>query len=163
MDRKSSLILIAVTIGAIVVFALFLNLLPFTKLISPASPTSTPIFSAVLTPLKQTAHPFPNQTEVYATGYYPTFYLTITGNATYPCGVVMWGGLPTDYNQPFTVNSNVGSYGGPESVNANSKTFILNTFTHQINGTATYYVSVTDNLGNSFNSNKVQVFFKTQK
>jgi hypothetical protein len=162
VDRKRSLIIIAVIIGAIMVFALFLNLLPFTKLISPTSPTSKPIFSVALSPLKQTVYVFPNQTK-FLGGFYPTFYLTIIGNATYPCGVVIWGGLPTDYNQPFAVNSNFGSYDGPKSVNGNSKTFILNVLTHQINGTATYYVSVTDNLGNSFNSNKVQVVFKVRK
>ena len=163
MDRIRLLIIIAVIICVIAILVVSLNFLPFTKVTTHKSPNPAPLFSVTLSPLKQIVHPFPNQTEFYATGFYPTFNLTITGNATYPCGVVIWGGLPTDYNRPFTINSIVGSYGGPDYVSGNSKTFILNVLTHQINGTATYYVSVTDNLGNSYNSNKVQVVFKPQK
>ena len=159
MYRKGLLIIVSVVVVALITLALFLNLIVFTK---PTSPASKPIFSVTLSPLKQTLYVFQNQSTVYASGFYPSLRFTITGNATYPCGVVIWGGLSTDYNQPFTVNPKVGSYDGPESVNGNSKTFILNIFTHQINGTATYHVSVTDNLGNSVNSNKVQVLFKTR-
>jgi hypothetical protein len=172
MDRKRSLVIIAVATGTIVLLAFFLNFLPFTKHTSTAS---KPVFSVTLSPLKQTVHTFANQTEASESGYTPAFYLTVAGNATYPvypCGVVIWGGLfPEEYYQPFSIDSNSHcmSHGGvpssnyPISVNGNSNTFWFSVSTLQNNGTATYYVSVTDSLGNSVNSNKVQVVFKIQK
>ena len=168
MVRKWSLAIISIVIVSVVALALFLNLIVFTK---PTSPASKPIFSATLSPLKQTVHRLSNQTET-GSGYYPTFYLTVSGNATYPCGVVIFGGLfPDEYYQPFSINSNsnyithggVANYDYPISSKGNSNTFIFTISTNQINGTGTYYVSVTDSLGNSVDSNKAQAVFTTQK
>ena len=174
MRKKASLIIFVVIVIVIVVLAFFLNFWPFPKR-SSASTISKPPFSATLSPHKQTVNTFANQTEAPEIGYITEFYLTVTGNATcpaYPCGVVIWEGLfPEEYYEPFSIDSNshyithegVPSSNYPISVNGNSNTFWFSISTHQTSGTATYYVSVTDSLGDAVDSNKVQVVFKTQK
>jgi hypothetical protein len=137
--------------------AIILAIVGLAYLVLSYPSTPAPTFSVILSPANLTVNNRVQYEQV-------KFNVTITGNPTYPCVVILNGGnLPADTNPKYTIYASGeinGPYGSHTTAYSNetSKTFTISPNIEN-NRTVSYYVSVEDNLGIIARSNQIQVLY----